>query len=68
MPSLKNHSREILNEVKRRIYAFWWIQKHADFLLILNWHQISPFFNPSHHFKGNWTELGLFEESLNYLI
>lgn len=39
----------------------------GDFLAVLNWHQVTPSFDPRRHHRYTWTQLGDFEASLDWL-
>jgi peptidoglycan/xylan/chitin deacetylase (PgdA/CDA1 family) len=47
--------------------ALAWRRSHRDFLIILNWHQITPLFDPLRHHRYTWTELAQFEAQIDYL-
>jgi peptidoglycan/xylan/chitin deacetylase (PgdA/CDA1 family) len=40
---------------------------HRDALLIFNWHQVSPTFNPFSQHEYTWTSFDAFETSVDYL-
>lgn len=42
-------------------------KRPRDFLVILNYHQVNPVFDPRAHFPGCWTQLKDFENSLIWL-
>ncbi len=44
-----------------------WRRSHRDFLVIFNWHQITPEFDPIRHHKYTWTPLDLFNSTVEAL-
>jgi peptidoglycan/xylan/chitin deacetylase (PgdA/CDA1 family) len=47
--------------------AFEWRRSNRDFLMVFNWHQVTPLFDPFRHHKYTWTELKKFELEIDYL-
>src|SRR5207248_360873 len=50
-----------------RLRAERWKLRHSDFLLVFNWHQISPTFDSTCHHEYTWTPLESFKVELDYL-
>jgi peptidoglycan/xylan/chitin deacetylase (PgdA/CDA1 family) len=48
--------------------AFAWGLSHSDFLVVFNWHQVTPLFEPLCHHEYTWTQLEDFEAEVDYLI
>jgi peptidoglycan/xylan/chitin deacetylase (PgdA/CDA1 family) len=51
----------------RNLQAAWWRFKQTNFLAIVNWHQITPVFDPDRQNKNIWTPLEKFETGIDYL-
>lgn len=51
----------------RAISALSWLASHRDFLLILNWHQITPSFDSEIHHLYTWTALDRFTAAVDHL-
>jgi peptidoglycan/xylan/chitin deacetylase (PgdA/CDA1 family) len=47
--------------------AIKWKRFHKDFLVVFNWHQVSPTFNPGREHEYTWTKLADFETEMDYL-
>ena len=56
-----------LDPLIKRVRAAWWNRTHHDFLVILNWHQITPVFDPFVHHRYTWTQLDTFISNIDYL-
>jgi peptidoglycan/xylan/chitin deacetylase (PgdA/CDA1 family) len=50
-----------------RVKAHNWRRRHENFLLIFNWHQVTPEFDPCMHHTHIWTSLNDFEREVAYL-
>ena len=48
--------------------AAWRKRNYQDFLIVFNWHQVTPTFDPYRHHKYTWTSLERFEGEIEYLI
>jgi len=57
----------LFRKITKRLRAAWWRKHHNDFLLIFNWHQVTPSFDPAYHHRYTWTQLEQFETELAYL-
>ncbi len=44
-----------------------WLKSHREFVLIFNWHQITPSFDPQIHHRYTWTALNRFKATIEYL-
>jgi peptidoglycan/xylan/chitin deacetylase (PgdA/CDA1 family) len=44
-----------------------WRRAHRDFLIVFNWHQVSPQFDPKFHHQFTWTSLELFASQVQYV-
>jgi peptidoglycan/xylan/chitin deacetylase (PgdA/CDA1 family) len=42
-------------------------RNHRGFLIVLNWHQVTPEFSPSIQHKYTWTQLDVFKAAVRYL-
>jgi peptidoglycan/xylan/chitin deacetylase (PgdA/CDA1 family) len=51
----------------RSISESAWLKRHPDFLLVLNWHQITPTFDANIHHRYTWTALDTFITAVDYL-
>jgi peptidoglycan/xylan/chitin deacetylase (PgdA/CDA1 family) len=60
----KTHLKRML----RTIVATQWKRKNRNYLIILNYHQVTPTFVPGVHAIGTWTPLSQFENELEYII
>jgi peptidoglycan/xylan/chitin deacetylase (PgdA/CDA1 family) len=49
------------------IRGFVWNLRYRDFLVVFNWHQITPVFDPQRHHTYTWTKLSDFETEVSYL-
>ena len=56
-----------LKTVSLVLRALAWRRVHSDFLIIFNWHQVTPLFDPLRHHRHTWTELKQFETQIDYL-
>src|SRR4051812_37774518 len=45
-----------------------WRPSYKNFLVVFNWHQVTPVFDPYTHHKYTWTRLDKLEKELDYLI
>lgn len=59
--------KKIIIQAVHALRASYWRRKHETFLLIINWHQISPVFDPNRNSKNIWTPLNDFEKEIDYL-
>jgi peptidoglycan/xylan/chitin deacetylase (PgdA/CDA1 family) len=57
----------LLESLLVRARVAWWGRKNDDFLIVLNWHQVSPAFDPELHHKYTWTPLAAFETAVDHL-
>lgn len=57
----------LFRSISKRLRAARWRRNNDDFLLIFNWHQVAPSFDPIYHHRFTWTDLGQFEAELRYL-
>jgi len=57
--------KEFLGRAVRKVKIF--ARSETDFLLVFNWHQVTPEFEPARHGKYTWTRLADFERELDYL-
>lgn len=55
------------NYLRSALKAAWWRQRHRNFLIVFNWHQVTPKFDPQYHFEGTWTHLDAFAGEVDYL-
>src|SRR5215470_3843791 len=60
--------RRLLCKSTRAISALISLARDRDFLLILNWHQITPRFDPKLHHRYTWTEFKHFASTIDYLV
>jgi peptidoglycan/xylan/chitin deacetylase (PgdA/CDA1 family) len=51
----------------RAARAVWWMRNHKDFLVVFNWHQVTPVFDTYLHHKYTWTQFEKFEKEIDYL-
>jgi peptidoglycan/xylan/chitin deacetylase (PgdA/CDA1 family) len=58
---------KLLNLITTHWRAARWRQNHRDFLIVLNWHQVTPEFDPSIQHKYTWTQLDVFKAAVRYL-
>lgn len=58
--------RAISRRAQRTGLAIW-NARHRDFLAVLNWHQVSPEFDPRLHHKYTWTSFANFAKSIDWL-
>jgi peptidoglycan/xylan/chitin deacetylase (PgdA/CDA1 family) len=56
-----------LRSTFQALRAFAWRRSHRDFLIVFNWHQVTPLFDPLCHHKYTWTQLNDFEAGLDHL-
>lgn len=52
----------------RALRAFAWGLSNSDFLIVFNWHQVTPVFEPLCHHQHTWTQLAKFETEIEALI
>jgi len=57
--------KEFMGRAVRKVKVF--ARSKTDFLLVFNWHQVTPEFEPARHGKYTWTRLADFERELDYL-
>jgi peptidoglycan/xylan/chitin deacetylase (PgdA/CDA1 family) len=61
-------SRLVLGRaILSKIGAWKFNRRNQDYLLIFNWHQVTPSFDPEMHHAYTWTPLEQFVESIEYL-
>ncbi len=58
----------LLDPITRLARVARWRRSHKDFLVIFNWHQITPIFDPYIHHKYTWTHLKKFKKEVDYLV
>jgi peptidoglycan/xylan/chitin deacetylase (PgdA/CDA1 family) len=56
-----------LRRIREAARAYWWDATHETFLIVLNWHQVTPQFDPTRHHRYTWTQLEAFKENVAYL-
>jgi len=56
-----------LSSILGRVRAIGWRLSHHDFLVVLNWHQVSSRFDTNRDHAFTWTPAALFEANLEYL-
>jgi peptidoglycan/xylan/chitin deacetylase (PgdA/CDA1 family) len=67
MRRVPHRLRRLVSRATREISARTWLASHGDFLLILNWHQITPHFDSDVHHRYTWTALNSFAAAVDYL-
>lgn len=56
-----------LKPLMRRVRAAWWSRTHRDFLVVFNWHQVTPVFDPCIHHRYTWTQLDTFIANIDHV-
>lgn len=54
-----------LRPLIKRLREVWWRQRHRNFLIVFNWHQVTPEFDPLRHHQYTWTRLEQFQRELD---
>jgi peptidoglycan/xylan/chitin deacetylase (PgdA/CDA1 family) len=67
MPYIADSVRNVLSRSARPVLASIWLTTHRDFLLVFNWHQVTPSFDPEIHHRYTWTALHTFWATINFL-
>jgi peptidoglycan/xylan/chitin deacetylase (PgdA/CDA1 family) len=67
MRRIPGRLRRFLSGPARAIVTSIWLAGHRNFLMILNWHQITPCFDPGLHHHYTWTALGTFSAAIDFL-
>jgi peptidoglycan/xylan/chitin deacetylase (PgdA/CDA1 family) len=67
MLDIANTLRSVLSRSARPVLASIWLVTHRDFLLVFNWHQVTPSFDPGLHHRYTWTALHTFRATINFL-
>jgi len=62
-----NNPSHILSSAISRLQAMWWRHRQEHFLVIVNWHQVTPSFDPTRHYRVTWTAMSDFEKQIDYL-
>ena len=58
---------KLLNLITTRWRAARWRQSHRNFLIVLNWHQVTPEFDANTQHMYTWTQLDVFKSAVGYL-
>ena len=61
--TLKRKVRHLLNG----LYYNYFDYTVKNYYVILNFHQVTEKFDPKYHIKGTWTDIGLFEDTIQQL-
>jgi len=56
-----------IHKISNDLYMRQWKRAHPDFLVVFNWHQITPSFDPLLHHEYTWSQLDDFERELSLL-
>jgi peptidoglycan/xylan/chitin deacetylase (PgdA/CDA1 family) len=56
-----------LRHLRRYLKAALWRQRNKNFLIIFNWHQVTPDFDPARHYEGTWTSVDVLAREIDYL-
>jgi peptidoglycan/xylan/chitin deacetylase (PgdA/CDA1 family) len=59
---------KIVRPIIQGARAFLWKRNKRGFLLVFNWHQITPVFNAKNQHEYTWTPLDVFEREVKWLM
>jgi len=60
--------RRLLDPITKVVRVARWRRSYKDFLVVFNWHQVTPVFDPYLHHKYTWTRFEKFEKEVDYLV
>jgi peptidoglycan/xylan/chitin deacetylase (PgdA/CDA1 family) len=60
--------KQFIRSLVKHIRAIVWGTSHRDFLVVFNWHQVTPLFDDLRQHPYTWTPLSNFEIEIDYLV
>ena len=67
LSSISSKIGAFVHPLIRATRAAQWKQKYKDFLVVFNWHQVAPDFDPFRHHRYTWTSFDKFVREVEFL-